>query len=197
MRVLIACEFSGTVRDAFRNKGHLAVSCDILPSEKPGPHYQGNVLDILNDGWDMLIAHPPCTYITRAGACRLYKSGGIIKDKDRLEKGFKAKEFFMRLYNSNIEKICIENPLPLKVFDMPKHQQEIQPYQFGHPYSKRTLLWLKGLPILFSTAILANHTPYLPSNTSGLKSHKGKAHNKKDRQKTFEGIAAAMANQWG
>lgn len=201
MKVLIACEFSGTVRDAFIDKGHDAISCDFRDSEKDGPHYQGDVFDIIDHGWDLLIAHPPCTYLSRAGACRLYKKGGIIRDKERLKNGYDAKEFFMKLLNASIEKICIENPVPMKIFNLPPFTQIVQPYQFGHPYSKKTLLWLKGLPILLSTGIMANYEPFLPSNTSARarqgKSPKGTVRKKIDAQRTFLGIAEAMANQWG
>jgi len=110
MKILIACEFSGTVRDAFAAKGHNAWSCDILPTERPGNHYQCDVLDILGEGWDMMIAHPPCTYLSNAGACRLYPQKGVL-DMDRYNKGLEGKAFFMALLNCGIPKICIENPV--------------------------------------------------------------------------------------
>jgi hypothetical protein len=119
MRVLVACEYSGVVRNAFLALGHDAMSCDIIPSEQPGPHYLGNVLDILDDKWDLMIAHPPCTYLSNAGAKHLYKGGKGELNQARYEKGLEAKEFFLKLWNAPIEKICIENPIPSLVFDMP------------------------------------------------------------------------------
>ena len=152
MRVLVACEYSGTVRDAFAKLGHDAMSCDIIPTDVPGKHYQGNVLDIINDGWDLMIAHPPCTYLSNAGARFLYPKG--ILNEDRLAKGLEAKEFFMKLYNANIPKICVENPIPSKVYALPNYTQTIQPYEYGHPFKKKTCLWLKGLPKLIPTNIV-------------------------------------------
>ena len=144
MKVLIACEFSGIVREAFRKRGHDAWSCDLLPTEIPGNHIQGNVLEIIDDDWDMMIAHPPCTYLSNAGAVHYY--GKKAKNvEERKIKGYVAKEFFMSLYNANIPIICVENPLPLKMFELPEHSQVIQPFEFGHPYRKKTILWLKNL----------------------------------------------------
>ena len=128
MRVLIACEYSGRVRDAFAKLGHDAWSCDILPTETEGKHYEGSVLDILNDGWDLMIAHPPCTYLSNAGARFLYPKG--ILNQERLAKGLLAKEFFMQLYNANIPKIAIENPIPSRVYGLPQYTQTIQPYVY-------------------------------------------------------------------
>jgi hypothetical protein len=200
MRVLVACEFSGIVREAFAKRGHDAWSCDLLPTEIPGQHIQGDVLPLLNQNWDLMIAHPPCTYLSNAGACRLYPQKGTL-NIERYKKGIEAKEFFIQLYNSPIEKICIENPVSSKVFNMPKHSQEIQPHQFGHPYSKKTRLWLKNLPILKPTEIINIYTPFLPAGTSRKdKSKYGAkdcAHESKSRSKTFQGIANAMAEQWG
>jgi hypothetical protein len=199
MRVLVACEYSGTVRDAFAKQGHYAMSCDILPTEAEGLHYQGDVLKILNEGWDLIIAHPPCTYISKAGARWLYAGGKI--DEERLSKGKSATEFFYTMMNAKCQRIAVENPTPLKVFNLPRHTQAIQPYQFGHPYSKRTLLWLKNLPMLEPTNLLENYKPYLPSNTGGKKRGQsysiGVSKNWKESAKTFIGVAEAMANQWG
>lgn len=150
--------------------------------------------------WDLIIAHPPCTYMSKAGARFMYLTAGNV-NKERLEKALQAKEFFMQFMNVDCDKICIENPTPLKIVGLPKESQVIQPYQFGHPYSKRTLLWLKGLHELKPTNILTEYTPYLPSNTGGFARGKGGsrgvAHNAKDASKTFSGIAQAMAEQWG
>ena len=150
--------------------------------------------------WDLIIAHPPCTYMSKAGARFMYLTAGNV-NQERLEKALQAKEFFMQFVNADCDKICIENPTPLKIVGLPKESQVIQPYQFGHPYSKRTLLWLKGLPELKPTNILTEYTPYLPSNTGGFARGKGGsrgvAHNAKDASKTFGGIAQAMAEQWG
>ena len=155
MRVLVACEYSGTVRDAFTAKGHDAWSCDILPTESPGNHFQGDILEHLNKGWDLMIAHPPCTYLSNAGARFLYPKGKLNKDRYKL--GLKAKEFFMALYNAPIDKICVENPISSKIFELPKHTQTIQPYEYGHPFSKNTRLWLKNLPKLKPTKNLKEY----------------------------------------
>ena len=192
MKVLIACEYSGTVRDAFIAKGHDALSCDILPTDQPGPHYQGDVLDIIDDGWDLMIAHPPCTYLSNAGARFLYPKS--ILNQDRLELGLTAKEFFMTLYNSNIPKICIENPIPSKIFDLPAYTQIIQPYEHGHPVQKRTCLWLKGLPKITPTNIVNERQS---SKIAGNWFNKGGKDRQKNRAKTFDGIAQAMVEQWG
>ena len=141
MKILVACEFSGIVRDAFIARGHDAVSCDLLPTESPGPHYQGDVMDIINDGWDLMIAHPPCTYLSNAGAKHLYK--GKTLNADRYAKGLKAKEFFLKLLNASILQIAVENPLPSTVYKLPRHTQTIHPFEFGHPVRKATRLWLK------------------------------------------------------
>ena len=219
MRVLVACEESQRVCTAFREKGHEAYSCDIQECSGGHPewHIQGDVLPILNgkcqfvtmdgkthsipDRWDLIIAHPPCTYMSNAGACRLYPKAGFI-DAKRLEKALDAKDFFMEFYNADCEKICIENPMPMKIIRLPIESQRIHPYQFGEPFSKKTYLWLKGLPLLKYTDICAEYKPFLPSGT-GRKlrgdSYGAKecAHESKARSKTFLGIAKAMAEQWG
>lgn len=202
MRVLVACEESQEVCKAFRAKGHEAYSCDIQECSGGHPewHIQGDVLPLLKEKWDLIIAHPPCTYMSKAGARFMYLTAGNV-NQERLEKALQAKEFFMQFMNADCDKICIENPTPLKIVGLPKESQVIQPYQFGHPYSKRTLLWLKGLSELKPTNILTEYTPYLPSNTGGFARGKGGsggvAHNAKDASKTFSGIAQAMAEQWG
>ena len=218
MKVLVACEESQRVCKAFRARGHEAYSCDIIDCSGGHPewHIMQDVLPLLNgqcsfatkDGtehrlngrWDLIIAHPPCTYMSKAGARFMYPVAGQICC-DRLEKAMQAKEFFMSFYDADCDRICIENPTPLKVVGLPRETQVIQPYMFGHPYSKRTLLWLKGLRELKPTNVLKDFAPYLPSNTSGFSRGKGGgrgvAHNAKDASKTFFGIANAMAEQWG
>lgn len=195
----MACELSGTVRDAFASKGFYAVSCDIMPSDTPGNHYQGDALDIINDGWDLIIAHPPCTYLSKAGARWLYQGGTI--NQQRLQQGYAGKAFFEAMLNAKCPRICVENPTPLKVFNLPDHSQAIQPYQFGHPFSKRTLLWLKNLPNLIPTNVINDFRPFLPSNTGGKKRGQsysiGISKNAKESSTTFKGVAEAMADQWG
>lgn len=191
MKVLVACEYSGVVREAFNSKGHDAWSCDLLPTEIPGKHIQGDVLNILNDGWDLIISHPPCTYLSNAGANHLFKNKKL--NKERYEKGLNGKNFFMLFYNHPCEKICIENPVPSSIFKLPKHSQVIQPYFFGDPFQKKTYLWLKGLPPLISTDIRIN-----PESTITAKWYNnGGKKRQSNRSKTFNGIAQAMAEQWG
>ena len=190
-KVLVACEYSGTVRDAFASKGHEAWSCDILPSETPGNHIQDDVLKHLDKGWDLMIAHPPCTYLSNAGARFLYPKG--ILNEERYKLGLKAKEFFMALYNAPIDKICVENPISSKIFELPKHTQTVQPYEYGHPYSKNTRLWLKNLPELKPTNIInKKQSTKIPGNWF----NKGGKDRQKNRSKFFKGIAKAMAVQW-
>lgn len=192
MKVLIACEFSGIVRDAFVARGHDAWSCDLLPTEQPGNHIQGSVLDILDDGWDLMIAHPPCTYVSNAGAKHLYKGGEL--QIERLKKGLVAKDLFMRILYAPIPKICVENPMPSLVYMMPEKSQVIEPYQFGHPFKKRTYLWLRGLPPLMSSEIVViSESTRMAGNWFNI----GGKDRQKNRAKTFPGIAAAMAEQWG
>lgn len=202
MKVLIACEESQIVCKAFRNLGHESYSCDILSPSGGHPewHFQQDVLLLLDERWDLIIAHPPCTYLSKAGACRLYPKSGCI-DEDRYRKGLEAKEFFMKIYNADCPRICIENPVSLKIFNLPDFSQEIEPYQFGHPFTKRTRLWLKNLPLLVPTNIVEPKEPFVPSGTGRkLREKYGAAKRGNDsfnRSKTFPGIAAAMAEQWG
>jgi hypothetical protein len=203
MKVLIACEYSGTVREEFKKLGHEAWSCDILDTEIPGNHFKGDVLEHLNKDWDLIIAHPPCTYLSNAGACRLYPEKGKL-DMERYEKGLVAKDFFMKFYNHSCKKIAIENPVSSRIFELPKYSQEIQPYEFGHPYTKKTRLWLKGLPKLKPTNIIdkSEVKTFIESGTSRYKNtNKNKnryvARGSKDRSKFWSGIAQAMAQQWG
>lgn len=194
MKVLIACEESQRVCTAFREKGHEAYSCDIEPCSGGHPewHIQDDVLKHLDKGWDLIIAHPPCTYLSNAGARFLYPKG--VLNKERLAKGLEAKEFFMKLYNANCPKICVENPVSSKIFDMPLHTQEIQPFEFGHPFKKKTRLWLKGLEPLKPTEIVEVSES---TKIAGNWFNKGGKDRQKNRSKTFEGIAKAMAEQWG
>lgn len=192
MKVLVACEYSGVVRDAFIAQGHDAWSCDILPTDSPGPHYKGDVRDLLYNNWDLMIAHPPCTYLSNAGARFLYPKGKL--NRERLKLGMEAKKFFMLLYNADIPRIAVENPTPSTVFGLPSYTQVIQPYEFGHPVQKRTCLWLKGLPPLKPTRIVKNPQS---SKVPGNWFNKGGKDRQKNRAKTFEGIAKAMASQWG
>jgi hypothetical protein len=192
MKILVACEFSGVVREAFRKRGHNAVSCDLLPTEIPGKHYQGDVFDIIDAKWDLIIAHPPCTYISNAGARFLYPKG--VLNQDRLKQGLEAKDFFCKLYQSNVERICIENPIPSTVYGLPPYSQVIQPYYFGDMVQKRTCLWLRNLPKL-----LYSYSGEVPQSTkiAGNWFNKGGLSRQKERARTFQGIANAMAEQWG
>ena len=201
MKILVACEESQRVCKAFRELGHEAFSCDVQPCSGGHPewHIQDDVLKHLEDGWDLMVAHPPCTYLSRAGARWLHQGGKI--NQERYTKGLEAKDFFLKLLNANIPRIAVENPTPLKIYGLPKHTQAIQPYMFGHPFSKKTLLWLKGLPELKATDLIKEYSPYLPSNTGGKKrGQKFKIKNvirdPKEASKTFKGIAKAMAEQW-
>lgn len=193
LKVLVACEYSGVVRDAFRRGGHDAWSCDISPTDAdPTYHIQGDVLRILNDGWDLMIAHPPCTYLSNAGAKHLYPKG--VLNTDRLKKGLDAKEFFMALYDADIPFIAVENPIPSKVYGLPPYTQIIQPYYFGEPFQKKTCLWLKNLPLLEPTNMVESaQSTKVPGNWF----NKGGKDRQKNRARTFQGIADAMAEQWG
>lgn len=200
MRVLVACEESQAVTIELRKLGHEAYSCDIEPCSGGHPewHLQQDVSQLLNQHWDMIIAFPPCTYLSKAGARHLYPKGQL--DFQRYKKGLEAADFFRRIYQSDCEKIAIENPVSLKVFNLPKHDQEIQPYMFGHPFTKKTRLWLKGLPQLRATQLVEPIAPYCPSNTSRkIREKYGAAirgEDAKNRSKTFPGVAKAMAEQW-
>jgi hypothetical protein len=201
LKVLVACEESQTVCKAFRELGHEAYSCDIQDCSGGHPewHLKQDVLPLLHQHWDLIIAHPPCTYMSKAGARWMYPTAGNLSE-ERYKLSQQAKDFFMEFYNCDCEHVAIENPVPLKVVGLPKPTQSIQPYEFGEPYSKKTLLWLKGLPLLKPTQILTQHTPWMPSNTGGFsRGHggsRGIAHDPKTASKTFQGIADAMAMQW-
>lgn len=183
MKVLIACEFSGTVRDAFIALGHDAISCDLLPTETPGPHYQGDVFDIIDYGFDLMIAHPPCTHLSVSGARHF-----VEKRMDGRQQT--AVSFFKRIAKSDIEMIAIENPISIMSTLYGEPDQYIQPWQFGHGETKKTCLWLKNLPPLVPTKVVdgrddrIHKLPPTPDRA-------------KIRSKTYQGIADAMACQWG
>jgi hypothetical protein len=183
MKILVACEYSGIVRDAFINAGHEAMSCDLLPTDSPGPHYQGDIKDVLYYPWDLMIAHPPCTHLSVSGARHF-----DIKKTDGRQQS--AVSFFMLLARADIPRIAIENPVCIMSSIWRKPDQVIQPWQFGHGETKATCLWLKNLPLITPTDIVDGRDNRIfkmpPSPTRW-----------KERSKTFSGIALAMAQQWG
>ena len=187
MRVLVACEYSGIVRDAFLAEGHDAISCDLLPTESPGPHIQGDVRPLLKEPWDLVIAHPPCTYLCNSGVRWLYEKDG------RWDAMNEACDFFLNFLLLN--RVAVENPVmhghALRRISR-RHNFTIQPFQFGHPESKRTCFWTNGLPPLMSTQ-MAPHGP----RHRRLHSLPPSLERAKERSRTFPGIAAAMAQQWG
>lgn len=194
MKILVACEESQIVTKAFRDKGHEAYSCDILSTSGANPewHFQHDVKPLLREQWDMVIAHPPCTYLCIPGAHYLHTRGG------RWGLMLKAKELFMDFINLDVERICVENPLPHRYAELPKYTQIIQPWQFGHEVSKRTCLWLKGLPELVPTKIMDNHGERYRRKDGSTSNSKWYAKaSQKERSRTFQGIADAMAEQWG
>lgn len=201
MRILIACEESQAVCTEMRRLGHEAYSCDIQECSGGHPewHLRVDALELLKMRWDMIIAHPPCTYMSKAGARWMYPKAGEVSP-ERLELALKAKAFFMAFANADCERICIENPRPLKIVGLPLPTQIIQPYQFGHSYSKATCLWLKNLEPLRPTNVLSEYRPFLPSNTGaysrGGGGSRGVAHDAQTASRTFPGIARAMAEQW-
>lgn len=201
MKILVACEESQAVTIELRRLGHEAYSCDLFECSGGHPewHLQQDVIPLLKEHWDMIIAFPPCTYLSNAGACRLYPQKGKL-DMERYEKGLEAKEFFLQFLNADCPRIAVENPVSSKVFDMPPHTQEIQPYMFGHPYTKKTRLWLKGLPSLVPTDLVDPIGPYCPSGTGRKQRDKygaaKRGEDAKNRAKTFAGVARAMAEQW-
>lgn len=181
MRVLVACEYSGVVRDAFIALGHEAWSCDLLPTESPGPHIQGDVLAVLNDGWDLMIAHPPCTHLAVSGA-RWFK--------EKQAEQAVSLGFVQTLLAAPIPMIALENPVSIISSRIRKPEQIIQPWQFGHGETKATCLWLKGLPLLKPTNIVDGREARIHKMPPG-------PNRWKERSRTFTGIAAAMASQWG
>lgn len=204
MNVLVACEESQVVCLAFRRKGHNAFSCDLQEPSGGHPEYHvyGDVTPLLNgrctfqtmDGkthsipgtWDLIVAHPPCTYLANSGACRMFPKSGQI-DRLRYEKALRAQKFFMQIYNADCPRICIENPKPLSVVGLPPKSDSVNWTEFGGKYSKLTYFWLKGLPPLFATALVCGDISSWVMSTRSPK----------ERSKTFPGIAAAMAEQWG
>ena len=216
MKVLVACEESQAVCSAFRVCGHEAYSCDIQEPSGGHPewHILGDALAAIEGGrittmdgkthdvgtWDMLIAHPPCTYLSNAGARHLWKSHQL--QADRVMLGIQARDFFMRFWLADVPRICVENPTPSRVFAMPPCTQAIQPYEFGHPYTKRTCLWLKNLPPLAATDVVKPERTWCPSGSySGAHDENKRGcfttDRARQRAKTFPGIAEAMAEQWG
>ena len=218
MKVLVACEYSGRVRDAFIARGHTAMSCDLLPTDVPGPHYQGDVRDIINNGWDLMIAHPPCTYLCSSG---LHWN---TKRPERAAQTEDALDFVRFLLACNIEKIAIENPIGCISSRIRKPEQTIQPWQFGHDASNATCLWLKGLPLLTPTEVVDPRMvccgsvlpdgvgKYGCQNCNGTNTARPRWGNQTDsgqnklppsedrwkiRSETYMGIALAMAAQWG
>jgi hypothetical protein len=194
VRVLIACEFSGIVRDAFAALGHDAWSCDLQPTERPGQHIIGDVLEVLADSWDLMVAHPPCTYLSRAGA-RWWKETG------RAELATAARDFVVALWQAPIPRVAIENPIGRlnQLWRYP--DQTIEPWYFGDPYTKRTCLWLRGLPPLMSTTIHTQTMPWVQGSSfarvSRTRRPKEIARGQAERSLTPPGLAAAMADQWG
>lgn len=192
MKVLIACEYSGRVREAFKAKGHEALSVDLLPTDIPGNHYQGDIRDVLDDGWDLMIAHPPCTYLANSGARHLYNPDGT-NNEERWKNLEEGAAFFKLLLEAPIEQIAVENPIMLghaKKLIGQSQTQVIQPWQFGHGETKATCLWLKNLPKLEPTNIVEGREQrlhLLPPSKDRWKL----------RSTTFQGIADAMAEQWG
>lgn len=202
MKILIACEYSGRVRDAFIARGHTAMSCDLLPTDVVGPHYQGDVFDIINDGWDLMIAHPPCTYLSVSG---MHWTTRGLRDPQLTED---ALDFVQRLMNAPIAKIAIENPISVISSRIRKPDQIISPYQFGHDASKKTCLWLKNLPLLTPTQMVEPRIVITPSgkpakrwgnqcDNYGQDKLPPSADRWKLRSTTYQGIADAMAAQWG
>ena len=209
INILVACEESQRVCEAFRKRGGKAYSCDIIECSGGHPewHIMQDVIPLLNgrcsfktmdgiehsiDGkWDLIIAHPPCTYLSNAGARFLYPKG--VLNEERLAKGMIAKDFFMHFYNADCDRIAIENPIPSKVYGLPPYTQTIQPWMFGHPVQKKTCLWLNGLPELQPTNVVEERqSTKIPGNWF----NSGGKERQKNRAKTFPGIAKAMAEQW-
>ena len=196
MKVLVACEYSGAVRDAFIAAGHEAISCDLLPTEQPGPHYQGDVTNILNEGWDLMVAHPPCTYLSVSG---MHWTRRGLRDPKLTED---ALAFVQMLLDAPIDRIALENPISIISSRIRKPDQIINPWQFGHDASKKTCLWLKNLPPLVPTEIIAprivNGKKRWANQTDSGQNRLSPSDDRwKIRSQTYTGIAEAMACQWG
>lgn len=196
MKVLVACEYSGRVRDAFIRAGHEAMSCDLLPTDQPGPHYQGDVRDVMHDGWDLMVAHPPCTYLSVSG---MHWTTRGLRDPQLTED---ALDFVRLLMDLPIERIAVENPVSVISSRIRKPDQIINPYEFGHDASKKTCLWLKNLPPLKSTQMIepriVNGRKRWGNQTDGGQNKLAPSDDRwKIRSETYEGIAQAMADQWG
>jgi hypothetical protein len=195
LRVLISCEYSGRTREAFAKLGHDAMSCDLLPTEQPGNHYQGDVRDVLGEHWDMIIAHPDCTYITNSGV------RWLDTDITRWKKLYEACEFFKLFLNHPCEKIIIENPIPHKYgaeWIGKKYTQTIQPWMFGHTETKRTCLWLKGVPELVETNNVKALMDSIPKKETNKVHYASPGPDRwKERSRTYQGISDAMAMQYG
>ena len=196
MRVLVACEYSGTVRDAFIARGHDAMSCDLLPTDAPGPHHQGDVSELLGAGWDLLIAHPPCTYLSVSG---MHWTKRGLRDPQLTED---ALAFVRMLMDAPIPRIAVENPVSVISSRIRKPDQIVQPHEYGHDASKATCLWLKGLPLLKPTShveprVIDGRKRWGNQTDSGQNKLAPSAERWKIRSVTFTGIAAAMAAQWG
>ena len=198
MRVLIACERSGIVRDAFLARGHDAMSCDLEPSDRPGPHHTGDVWPLLGIRWDLVIAHPPCTYLANSGALRLYRGGKKAngRDIDRWEAMARAGALFRACRAANAPRVAIENPVMhsygKRACGIDKPSFTIQPWQFGHPEKKRTCFWTRGLPPLTPTNVIPKH-----ERSERLSNLPPGPDRQRQRSETFQGIAEAMASQWG
>lgn len=200
MRILVACEESQAVCKAFRARGHEAYSCDLQPCSGGHPewHIQANALELLKLRWDLIVAHPPCTYLSNVGANWLFNKDHSIKDPEREEKGRKAKQFFMAFLEADCPRIAVENPVPSRYWQMPPYNQIIEPYMFGDPWRKRTCLWLRGLPPLMATDIVVPDGLWVGCSSNKRTGYAKSGHrSSKIRSKTFPGIAAAMAEQWG
>lgn len=193
MRVLVACEYSGRVRDAFIRNGHDAMSADLLDTDQPGPHYKGDVRDVLGDGWDLMIGHPPCTFMANSGARHLYLSPGV-PDPERWANMAEAAAFFRTLWDAPIPRVALENPIMVghakQLIGGMRQTQTIQPWQYGHGETKATCLWLRGLPELVPTDVVDGRVQRVLNLSPSPDRWKL-------RSTTFQGIADAMGDQWG
>lgn len=227
MNILVACEESQAVTIEMRKLGHRAFSCDLVPCSGGHPewHIMGDCLPLLNGdckfvtmdrvshvqlgGWDLIISHPPCTYLTNGGAVRMFRREireyppyGTFQmvNVDRLKLGILARDFFKRFLEARCDRVAVENPIPMSIYMLPKETQVIQPYEYGDPYSKKTCLWLRGLPKLTPTDVLKEYQPFINGGGGRMErpNYKGKkfAEGRTSRSKTFPGIARAMAEQW-